>query len=228
MKGPLSVSTEHSSHCSFEFALVVLTKFLIAIAGKDFVMCATDTRISAGFNIISRTHSKTTKLTEKCVLTSAGMVADVETLHKNLETRIRMYKMQYRREPTSESIAQFLGNTLYGRRFMPYYAFNLLAGLDSEGQGAVWGYDAVGSFDKVTYGVQGSGSQLGAPILDNQFVGHNFKVKILPESQQEVENTAKDIINSIAERDIYTGDNVELVTVDKDGVRFRREAVRRD
>ena len=66
------------------------------------------------------------------------------------------------------------------------------------------------------------------PILDNQFVGHNFKVKILPDSQEEVENTAKDVINAIAERDIYTGDGVEIVTVDKNGVRVTRDVIRRD
>jgi len=53
-------------------------------------------------------------------------------------------------------------------------------------------------------------------------------VKVLPDNQQEVEDTAKDIINSIAERDIYTGDMVEVVTVDKNGVRTTREAIRRD
>ena len=46
----------------------------------------------------------------------------------------------------------------------------------------VYGYDAIGSYDKLTYGVQGSGSQLGAPILDNQFIGHNFLVKQLPDN----------------------------------------------
>ena len=68
-------------------------------------MVATDTRISSGYNILSRNHSKTTKLTEKCLITSAGMVADVETLHKNLETRIRQYRMQNKREPSVESLA---------------------------------------------------------------------------------------------------------------------------
>jgi 20S proteasome alpha/beta subunit len=58
----------------------------------------------------------------------------------------------------------------------------------------------------LTYGVQGSGSELGAPILDNQFIGHNYLVKVLAQDLQSVEETAKDIINSIAERDIYTGD----------------------
>ena len=89
---------------------------------------------------------------------------------------------------------------------MPFYAFNLLCGIDVNGQGTVYGYDAIGSYDKLTYGVQGSGSELGAPILDNQFTGHNYLVKTLAKDVQEVEDTAKDIINSIAERDIYTGD----------------------
>ena len=185
-------------------------------------------RISAGYNVLNRQHSKTTKLTENTVITSAGMVADVETLHKNLQFVIRQYEMQNKRSPSTACIAKKLSVTLYGRRFMPYYAFNLLCGIGEDGKGEIYGYDAVGSYDKLTYGVQGSGSQLGAPILDNQFVGHNFLVKVLPESQQEVENTAKDIINSIAERDIYTGDNVEVITVDRNGVRTVREAIRRD
>ena len=155
--------------------------FSLAIAGADFVMAATDTRVSAGYSILKRDHSKTTKLTSTCVITSAGMVADVETLHKNLVFDVKKYKMQNKgREPTVESLAAKLSNFLYGRRFMPYYAFNLLCGLDGEGKGCVFGYDAVGSYDKLTYGVQGSGVSLGAPILDNQFVGHNFKVKVLP------------------------------------------------
>ena len=59
-------------------------------------------------------------------------------------------------------------------------------------------------------------------------MGHNHLVKILPTSLVDVEAAGKDIINSIAERDIYTGDGVEIVIIDKDGVRYKREAVRRD
>lgn len=158
----------------------MLTKFLcVAIAGKDFCVVAADTRISQGFNILSREHSKTTRLTDTCVITSGGMVADIETLHKLLISKVKIYERTFKKSPSIESLAQLLGNTLYSRRFMPFYAFNLLCGLDKEGKGIVYGYDAIGSYDKLTYGVQGSGSELGAPILDNQFVGHNFLVKQL-------------------------------------------------
>lgn len=59
-------------------------------------------------------------------------------------------------------------------------------------------------------------------------MGHNYLVKTLAKDITEVEDTAKDIINAIAERDIYTGDQVEVVIVDRNGVRVKRERVRRD
>lgn len=204
-----------------------LTKIL-AIAGNDFCVITADTRISQGFNILSRTHSKSSQLTSSAVITSGGMVADVEALHKNMQMRVKVYQRTFKKEPSLESLAQLLGNTLYSRRFMPYYAFNLLCGINQDGQGQVYGYDAIGSFDKLTYGVQGSGSELGAPILDNQFVGHNHLVKAVSGNMKDAEDTGRDIINSIAERDIYTGDGVEVILITKDGVKVRQEPVRRD
>ena len=91
---------------------------------------AADTRISNGYSILSRSHSKTTKLTENVVITSGGMVADIEALHKDLLFTVRMYEIQNKKSPTVENLAPKLMNMLYGRRFMPFYAFNLLCGLD--------------------------------------------------------------------------------------------------
>ena len=57
---------------------------------------------------------------------------------------------------------------------------------------------------------------------------NNHLKKKLAQDKQTVEDAAKDIINSIAERDIYTGDQVELVMIDSTGVHFKREKIRRD
>ena len=157
------------------------------------------------------------------------MVAEIDYLHKDLITKCRIYKREHKREPTVESLARILGNTLYGRRFFPIYAFNLLCGLQPNGEGVVFGYDAIGSYDTLTYGVQGSGTFMAAPLLDNQFIGHNKIAKQTAQQPvEEVEAAAKDIINSVAERDIYTGDFVEVIVITKNGITNKREPVRRD
>ena len=145
----------------------------IAITGKDFCLVTADTRMSNGFQIVSRDISKVTKLTKECVIASSGMRADVDTLHKHLKAYIFNYIAKFGREPSTAALSQLLSTTLYYRRFFPFYAFNLLCGLNKKGEGVIYGYDAIGSFDEITYGAQGSGQQLLMSVLDNQFKGHN-------------------------------------------------------
>jgi len=61
------------------------------------------------------------------------------------------------------AIAQMLANTLYGRRFFPYYTWNILSGMDENGVGCVYSYDPVGNYERVRVNVTGSGEPLYAP-----------------------------------------------------------------
>lgn len=69
---------------------------------------------------------------------------------------------------STEAIAQMIAVTLYGRRFFPYYTFNIVGGLDREGKGAVYSYDPVGSYEREGYRAGGSAASLIQPFLDNQ------------------------------------------------------------
>ena len=70
-----------------------------------------------------------------------------------------MYQHSHKRPIGCEAMAQALSNTLYGKRFFPFYTFNILAGLDADGTGAVYAYDAVGSYERTGYAAQGTGAQ---------------------------------------------------------------------
>ena len=62
------------------------------------------------------------------------MQADQETLHKVLHSRHVTYQFNHRKPMACPAMAQLLSNTLYYKRFFPYYTFNLCAGLDDEGE----------------------------------------------------------------------------------------------
>merc|ERR1719181_1499923 len=87
------------------------------------------------------------------------------TLHRHLKARIVMYEHKHRRPPSVVAIAQMLSTMLYHKRFFPFYTFNVLAGIDDEGLGAVYHYDAIGSFERVPYTTSGSGSSLVMSVL---------------------------------------------------------------
>lgn len=106
---------------------------VVAVSGKDYTIVASDTRLGQGYSIPARYVSRIIKLTNKVVLASSGMQADIATLHKVLRVRLTQYVHTHGKEMSLEAVSQMLSNMLYYRRFQPYYTFNVLGGLDESG-----------------------------------------------------------------------------------------------
>ncbi|OMJ86105.1 hypothetical protein SteCoe_12463 [Stentor coeruleus] len=189
---------------------------VVAVAQGSRVVIGGDTRISNGYNILSRNYNKVTQLTSTTFIATSGQVTDAQALHKLLLAKVALYKHQHGNEPSLRALSKLLCVTLYSRRFFPYYTFNLLCGVDDDGQGKVFGYDAIGSFDELKYGAQGSGQQLSISILDNQMKGTNRTDSYSFNSDPV--GLVKDVFNAIAERDIYTGDHVLIWDVSPQGI----------
>jgi len=200
----------------------------LAVSGPDFAIVCGDTRMSDGYTILSRQQPKIFKLTDRCVLSSAGMQADAATLHKLLSARVVQYKTAHHHTISTPAMAQLLSNTLYYKRFFPYYTFNVLGGLDEEGRGAVYGYDAIGSFERMPYGVTGSASALITSILDNQLEFKTAQKMKKTLSLQETLDLVKDVYTAAGERDIYTGDTVEIAIITSDGIKIEQFALKKD
>ena len=201
---------------------------VLAIAGEDFVVLAADTRLSTGYSILSRHESKVHQLTPKTLLGCPGSYNDVVQLRGTLSIRTQMYEHDNGRAPTTENLAQLLSNTLYQRRFFPLYAFCILAGLDKDGKGAVYSYDALGSHQRLSRGAMGTGGHLMIPLLDN-LVEHESRSD--PKKNLTLEETKeimKDAFVTAGERDIYTGDSVELFVLTKDGLQKETFALKMD
>lgn len=115
------------------------------------------------------------------------------------------------------ALAQMLSITLYQKRFFPYYSFCILGGVDEAGKGAVYCYDAIGSFEREKCRASGSASALIQPFLDNQVSKKNMANTHFEDMElDEALKIVKDAFTSATERDIYTGDNLQIFIIRKD------------
>jgi len=191
---------------------------VLGICGDDYCVLAGDTRLSLGYGICSRDVPKVFKLTDKCCIATSGMQADSMTLQKLLKFRLTEFQHQHGKPMPTPSIAQMLSNTLYYRRFFPYYTFNVVGGLDEQGKGCVYSYDAIGSFERLKFSASGTGQSLIEPFLDNQVNYLNHENQEAPKrTLAETVDLVKDTFASAGERDIYTGDAVTIYSITKEG-----------
>lgn len=209
----------------------------VAIAGKDFALLAGDTRHSTGYSIDSRDETQIHTISDGMLLAANGFSADARALVDDIRTRVKWYHHKHNKKLDINSCARVMMNVLYSRRFFPYYVNPILVGMASDGSGAVYSFDPVGSYEREQTRAAGHASALLVPFLDNQI---RFANQVDPESGQPKaqvaagidEDTAialvKDAFMGVAERQIQVGDTLEIVVVKNDGIRTERFPLRLD
>eukprot|EP00758_Cryptobia_borreli_P008914 Tbor_TRINITY_DN5428_c0_g1::TRINITY_DN5428_c0_g1_i1::g.24076::m.24076/K02732/PSMB1; 20S proteasome subunit beta 6 len=202
-----------------------------AISGKGFVIVASDTRLNGNFCINSREdRSKIFKLTDKTFIASAGMQADRLQLQQLLKFKMEWYAHNNcGKTPSTSAVAQLVSTVLYSRRSFPYYTFNIVAGLDANGDGVCYSYDAVGCTEPLNYGTTGSASSFIEPLLDCLIKQGNMAGKVPKEmSKDEALLLLKNAFTGAGERDIFTGDSVQFIVLTKDGIHEETMPLRKD
>lgn len=207
---------------------------LVAVAGEDFTVIASDTRLSEGYSILSRNSSHLYNFQPNFVVGLVGFHGDCLTFTKGLETRLRMYEHEHNKKCSTSAVAQLISTQLYNRRFFPMYVNTIVAGLNNEGEGAIYSYDPVGSYEREVYRAVGSSASLLQPLLDSELGLKNkgtFELRkryTVPSHRDQVVATIKDAFSAAAERDIYTGDTLVINITSRDGVQSEHFSLRRD
>jgi proteasome beta subunit len=149
-------------------------------------------------------------------LTTAGTVSDVQLLVKLIKAEIALKKVRTGREATVKETANLLGGLIYSNirkmSLIPGISHFILAGSDKEGfhmydlfaDGSVTDikdYDATGSGSVTAYGVFEALYKKDSTVKDG--------VKL-----------AVRAINAALQRDIATGDGLDVVTITSKGVKF--------
>ena len=207
---------------------------VVSVAGEDYVVIASDTRLSEGFSILSRESPHLYQVLPHCVVGCVGFHGDCLTFTKAITSRLKMYEYEHNKKASTPAVAQLLSTMLYNRRFFPYYVNTVVAGITNDGQGAIYSYDPVGSYEREVYRAVGSAASLLQPLLDSQLglknqgsfeLNKSYSVKA---SKDKVIALVKDAFIAASERDIYTGDGLILQIITKDGVKVEHFPLRRD
>ena len=75
--------------------LFYLCRTVVGIAGEDFAIIASDTRLIQGYSILTREQSKLYKLSDRTVLGLSGCWCDVLTFTRTLEARMKVSVLKY-------------------------------------------------------------------------------------------------------------------------------------
>ncbi|KAL4744527.1 hypothetical protein BDW72DRAFT_199500 [Aspergillus terricola var. indicus] len=188
----------------------------LGVSGPDFAILAGDTRSTAGYNINTRYEPKVFTIQDaqdrSIVISVIGFAADGRALKERLDTIAAMYKYQHGKNISLRACAQRVSTLLYEKRFFPYQLQTMVAGIDADGQGAIYYYDPAGCIEKRSHCAAGEASSLMLPFLDSQVP------RLQPLSLQTAQQLVRDAYTGATERHIEVGDHLQMLVVTREGV----------
>ncbi len=187
----------------------------VAIVAKDCIVLAADKRATAGNFIAGKKVDKILPVAEKMALTTAGSVSDIQLLVKLIKAELSLRKLKNGRPNRVKEATNLVSGLVYNniRRFtmIPGVVHFLFAGYDDTG---VHLYDIYpdGSISEIDdFVASGSGGTFAFGVFDAQY-------KKDMTQEQAVELAIK-AINSALQRDSASGDGLDVVLVNKHGVK---------
>jgi proteasome beta subunit len=187
----------------------------IGLVCKDGIVLAADKRATSGYLISYKKFDKIIPITGNIAVTVAGTVSDVQLLVKYLKAELKLKDLRTGRETNvreaSNLLASFVYNNIRKYSLIPGISHFILAGFDKNG---VHMYDISpdGSIAEVDdYISSGSGSVMAFGVLETL-----YKKGLTVD--EGVKLAAKGI-NAAVQRDIASGNGIDIVTITKDGVK---------
>lgn len=181
----------------------------VGIVCKDGVVLTADRRASLGNMVISKGVTKIFQVDDHLALAGAGTVGDILSLVRALRAEAKLYRAKVGKEMSTKALATLTSNILSGRKYLPYFGWFLIGGYDEKP--SLYSIDMAGGITEDKYVSAGSGMEFAYSILDNE-----YSEKITLKNGVKLAIKA---INTAIKRDVFTGDGIMVITMDKEGYR---------
>ncbi len=190
----------------------------VGIVCSDGVVFSTDTRVTAGL-FVAHTHGKKVyEVDHHLGITIAGVVADAQNVVETLKANANLFRLENGRPMPVSAAARLAANLLFSSRGFPLIVQALLGGVDESGS-HIFQIDPLGSITEERYVSTGSGSPVAYGVLEDQF-SKNMTVK-------EAVALASRAVAAAIRRNAATGDNLDVVIIDRKGYRELGEEEKR-
>ncbi len=187
----------------------------VGLVCKDGIVLAADRRATAGYLIADKKAEKIHKINDRIALTMAGTVSDAQLLIRRLQAEVKLKEIRTYQETKVKEAANLMAQLVYSniRKFSSISGTThfIMGGLDKTGfylydiypDGSLMQYD--------DYLSSGSGSTFALGVLETLYK-KDLTVK-------EGVQLAIKAINAALQRDIATGNGVDVLTITKEGVK---------
>lgn len=187
----------------------------VGIVCNNGIVLAADKRTSAGYSIADKKTLKIHKISDHMAITTAGLVSDAQLFTKIIKAQLKLLNIRKAKEPTLEEAANLLASLSYAniRRpsMVPGIVGFLLGGVDKKGN-HLYELGIDGSISKADdYRADGSGGSIAMGVLETLYK------KDMP--LEEGIALAVKTINAAVQRDLATGNGIDIVTITKEGVK---------
>ena len=187
----------------------------VAMVCKDGAVLCADKRVTSGYLVAYKKYEKIAQITNNIAVTVAGTVSDVQLLIKLLKAELKLKDLKTHREVTVKEAVSLLSGMVYNNirkmSMIPGVSHFILSGKDDQGI-HVYDIGADGSTTHIDdYTSSGSGSVMAYGVLETLY---NKDITV----EEAVKLGAK-AINAAVQRDIASGNGIDIVSITKDGVK---------
>ncbi len=186
----------------------------IGIRCSNGIVLAADKRATT-YYIAHKDMEKIIPITKNIAVTTAGDVSEIQYIIKLAKAELKLKSLRKGTDVGVKEAVNLFGNIVYYniRKYSPVLGFTgfLIGGHDEEGP-SLYEVEGAGSvIEYKDYSATGSGSVFALGVLDSL-----YKKGISIEEGIEL---AKKSLNASMQRDLFTGEGVEIYTITAAGVK---------
>jgi len=182
---------------------------------KDGIVLAADKRATAGYLIAHKKTEKIHRITDQIAVTMAGTASDAQLLVKLAQSELRLKKIRTGKDVTVKEAANLVGRMVYSNirkmSMIPGVSHFVLGGVDNNGF-HLYDIFADGTISEVDDFISsGSGSVMAYGVLETLY---NKNITVT----EAIQLAAKGL-NAALQRDIASGDGIQIITITKQGIK---------